>query len=385
MSALPIIDSVQIGMHWFAEQPGGLERMYLALSDGLPGAGVRVRGLLAGGERAALDTHGAIRAFARADAPLLTRLWGARQALKAMIAARRPDIVASHFPLYGLPTRGVATDSARVTHFHGPWADEARAEGGQCTVNRLKHALETFAYGRQQRYIVLSRAFADVLARRYRVPPERIRVVPGCVDVSTFAVPASRAQARARLALPTDRPILVTVRRLTRRMGLENLIDAMPALLSAVPDALLVVVGRGPLAEALAARIAERGLERHVHLLGRVGDGMLPLVYRAADLSIVPSLSLEGFGLTTVESLAAGTPVMVTPVGGLPEAVCGLDRNLVLAGTSPAALADGLRGALRGGTALPSEARCRRYARENFDMPLMARRVAAVYREALRG
>ena len=66
----------------------------------------------------------------------------------------------------------------------------------------------------------------------------------------------------------------------------------------------------------------------------------LPLAYRAADLTVVPTVALEGFGLIAVESLAAGTPVLVTPVGGLPEVVAALSPALVLAATGSAPLAD---------------------------------------------
>ena len=63
---------------------------------------------------------------------------------------------------------------------------------------------------------------------------------------------------------------------------------------------------------------------------------------------MVPTVALEGFGLITVESLSAGTPVLVTPVGGLPEAVAGLSQDLVLPSTGANAIADGIDGALSG-------------------------------------
>lgn len=85
-----------------------------------------------------------------------------------------------------------------------------------------------------------------------------------------------------------------------------------------------------------------------------------------------------------MESLAAGTPVLVTPVGGLPEAVSGLSPELVLRGTGADAIAEGLDGALSGTLKLPDAEACRRYARENFDNAVIARRVAQVYDEAIR-
>jgi glycosyltransferase involved in cell wall biosynthesis len=120
-----------------------------------------------------------------------------------------------------------------------------------------------------------------------------------------------------------------------------------------------------------------------VTLAGFVPDETVPLWYRAADLSVVPTVSLEGFGLTTIESLAAGTPVLVTPVGGLPEAVAPLSRDLVLPSGGFKAIGEGMADALLGRLKLPDEEACRKYARENFDRPVVAAQVAQIYREAI--
>jgi len=120
-----------------------------------------------------------------------------------------------------------------------------------------------------------------------------------------------------------------------------------------------------------------------VKLLGFVPDEHLAALYRAANISVVPTVALEGFGLITVESLASGTPVLVTPVGGLPEAVAGLSQDLVLPSTGADAIAEGLGKALDGTIRLPDPDACRAYARANFDNPVIAKRVAAVYNEAI--
>jgi glycosyltransferase involved in cell wall biosynthesis len=173
------------------------------------------------------------------------------------------------------------------------------------------------------------------------------------------------------------------MRRLVSRMGLEDLIDAMAIVKPLLPDVLLTIAGKGPLASQLQDRIVARGLEGNVTLAGFVPDETVPLWYRAADLSVVPTVSLEGFGLTTIESLAAGTPVLVTPVGGLPEAVAPLSRDLVLPSGGCKAIGEGMADALLGRLKLPGEEACRKYARENFDRPVVAAQVAQIYREAI--
>ena len=103
------------------------------------------------------------------------------------------------------------------------------------------------------------------------------------------------------------------------------------------------------------------------------------MAYTAADFSIVPSQALEGFGLITLESLACGCPVLVTPVGGLPEVVQNLDPTLILRGTSREALAEGIHRGLS--EPLPSAVLCREYVEKNFSWPQITRRVLEIYRE----
>ena len=142
-----------------------------------------------------------------------------------------------------------------------------------------------------------------------------------------------------------------------------------------MPELLLAVAGGGPLRGELERQIEEFGLVRHVRLLGRVSDADLPLLYRAADLSVVPSTALEGFGLICVESLASGTPAMVTPVGGLPEVVGGLDPSLVLEEAGPGAIAEGIVTALRGSRPLPAAADCVTYVKERYAWPVIDMRI----------
>jgi glycosyltransferase involved in cell wall biosynthesis len=357
--------------------------MYYSLVGALPGAGVEVRGVVAGSPKVAEDSGGAIRGFGSAARSLPLRLMDARRALRREIRERRPDVISSHFALYTFPGLDVTRGIPQVSHFQGPWADESLVEGAASLAQRVKHSLELAVYERSSRLIVLSNAFGEILTRRYGISPERVRVVPGCVDTAQFDPDCTQAEARMKLQLPQNRPIILAVRRLVRRMGLEDLIDAVGQVKPRHPDVLLLIAGRGRLAEELQQRIDDAGLADNVKLLGFVPDAHLPSLYRAANLSVVPTVALEGFGLITVESLAAGTPVLVTPVGGLPEAVAGLSPDLVLPSTGADAIAEGIEAALTGRMKLPSANECRDYARSHFDNAVVARRVAAVYAEAI--
>jgi glycosyltransferase involved in cell wall biosynthesis len=378
------LSSLHVGMGWYEEQPGGLNRMVVNLLSHLPHAGVTAHALVAGSPEVASWSEGRVRSFAPLTAGLPQRAWRAAVALRAEVERWRPDVLALHFPLFALGGSRTRNRPAAVVHFHGPWAEEGRVEGDGPVTVLAKRQVEHLVYRPAERFIALSQAFARVLERDYRIDPALIRVVPGGVDLDRFRPEPSRQQARQALGLPTDRPIVLTVRRLARRMGLPDLIAGCSAARRHVPELLLAIAGGGPLRGELERQIEEVGLTDHVRLLGRVSDADLPLLYRAADLSVVPSTALEGFGLICVESLASGTPAMVTPVGGLPEVVSELDPALVLEETGPGAIADGIVTALRGGRPLPASAECVAYARERFAWPVIARRIGGVYEEAVR-
>jgi glycosyltransferase involved in cell wall biosynthesis len=377
------LTTLQLGKGWFPEQSGGLNRYYHGLLQHLPAAGVGVTGLVAGSDQVATSSEGSVTAFAPSKSRLPARWRGARQHVRQLLASNPSSLVVSHFALYAMPCLDLIPNNRFVVHFHGPWAEESRAEGAGALVTAAKRQLEQSVYRRATRFIVLSEAFGRILAQKHGIDPARIRVIPGGVDSARFSVPETRAEARARLDWPAHRPILFVVRRLVRRMGLENLIDGIRHARARVPDLLVLIAGSGPLARELEERCVVQGVERNVRLLGYLHDDLLPLAYRAADLSIVPSISLEGFGLIVAESLAAGTPVLVTDVGGLPETMAGLSPQCVIRDGAPAAIGNAIADALRGGMTLPSADECRRHARERFDWRQVVQRVRETYAEVV--
>ena len=377
--------SLQIGVNWFSGGSGGLDRFYQNLVLALPGAGVDVCGLVSGPRDVAALSAGLVRSFGQASGGLAGRLPGklfaARRAIGAAIRVKRPHLVAAHFAMFIAPALDRLGRLPLAVHFHGPWAEESRQEGEAAAAILAKRAIERLVYRRADIVIVLSRAFGEIAMRDYKVPDSRIRLVNGTVDVDRFDTGLSRAEARDRLGWPRDRRLLFTVRRLVARMGHDQLLAAMARVVRIHPDALLHIAGRGRLERELAARVTALGLSRHVKFLGFLSEEQLPLAYRAAELTVVPSQALEGFGLTVAESLASGTPALVTPVGGLPEVVSGLSADLVLPSAAAGAIAEGILSVLSGATRLPDAVRCRDYAVRHFSADRAAASVAALYRE----
>lgn len=277
--------------------------------------------------------------FVRAGRAVCARLW-----------AEGPfDIVHSHFAYSALgPLSVVPKRTPHVRSFYGPWHEEgwvedlARANGRarrlKARLKRwLRHQVEAVNLRRSQAVVVLSeQSRREVLA--FGFPGERVQTIAGGVDVERFRTAPDRVRVRKELGLPTDRKLLLSVRRLAPRMGLDNLIQVMPSIVARCPDMLLLIGGKGPERERLEQLTRTLDMEQHVQLVGFIPDERLAAYYQSADLFVLPTVALEGFGLVTVEALSCGVPVVGTPVGATPEILNRLDPRLVAGGTSPQSL-----------------------------------------------
>lgn len=371
--------TLQIGMGWFPEQSGGVTRYYYDCIRYLPDAGVDIQGLVTGSGRVATVTQQQIKAFAPTEASLLNRWRGIRQSVRQQLATAEYDLVVAHFALYAFPILDLLGDLPLVIHFHGPWALESDAESQKALAVWFKKSLEQITYRRASSFIVLSQAFQDILHQEYGVPLKKIHIVPGGVDLKQFAVSIASAEARSKLGWEQERKIIFCVRRLAQRMGLENLLSAIALVRTQYPDVLLYIAGKGALAETLQTQITELNLTNHVRLLGYLPEEQLPIAYRAANFSIVPTVSFEGFGLIVIESLAAGTPVLATPVGGIPEILKPFCEDLLFENISVDKLAQGIMEALSGKRQLPSSKACQAYVRANYAWSAIAPQIKSVY------
>ena len=340
---------LMLGLGWFPDSLGGLDRYFRSLFEHMPGARAVVIG-------PAADAPPSVQAVGRAGAPLPRRLLEFRRAAER--AAAETEIVDVHFALYGLGAlRSRALRSQPVVfHFHGPWAEESLTAGDRSSIRRtLRRALERRALLRAQEVIVLSHAFRRVLVERYRIAPWHIHVWPPGVAHDAFT-PGERSRAREQLGIGQSAFVAVCARRLVARMGIDVLLDAWQGLAPELPaGSCLLLVGEGPLRERIAERAEGSRLAGRVRLLGRVSDAELLDAYRAADVAVVPTVAFEGFGLVVLEAAACGTPSIVSDVGGLPETVAALDRSLVVPARDAEALGARLLAASRG--ELPSRDR----------------------------
>jgi glycosyltransferase involved in cell wall biosynthesis len=212
---------------------------------------------------------------------------------------------------------------------------------------RARRSIEGTVMSLCQRVVVLSEFMRQRVIRAHGIPTDRIALVPGAVDPQAFVPTQERRFAKTALNLPIDRTVLFTVRNLVPRMGLENLLRAVEMLGTTHHRWTLVIGGEGPLRETLQADIQRRRLGEFIRLVGFIPEIQLSQYYQAADLVVVPSLQLEGFGLVIVEALACGTPVLGTPVGAIPEILNQVDPILIAEGIDSPSIARALERVLR--------------------------------------
>ncbi|MCW2985284.1 MAG: glycosyltransferase, partial [Conexibacter sp.] len=275
----------------------------------------------------------------------------AARATLAAVAAHPDHVIHTHFPLQAFPLL-LRRGRPFLHTFHAPVYREIAGErqGSYALPRPLEVGLvgasrraEAAMVRRAVRIVTLSAFMRDEVGRLDAAAAARVVQLPGGIDTTHFT-PDGPAVEHPWAA--GDGPLLFTARRLVPRTGVGELVEAMPAILERVPAARLVIAGAGALRNAIAGRIAALGLGERVLLAGRVSDDDLLGWYRAADLVVIPTQELEGFGLTTAEALACGTPAVATPAGANGEVLGPLAPELVADGTAPADIARTVAAAL---------------------------------------
>lgn len=300
----------------------------------------------------------------------------ARPHIAAWLAgeAAGADIVHVHLPL--LPPVDVRTSVAVTVHTPMLADNAAIAEPGLAPkLMRLNARLFSRRYeqawlDRADVLFTVSSRVAAELATHYRLGVREPIVCPNGVDTRafTFAPLAGRE------------PFLLYVGRLSWRKGVARLLEAFAMLRTS--GLRLVIAGEGPLRPGLEARARELGIAGRTEFLGFVGRPALQALLQRARCFVHPS-DYEGFPLVLLEAMAAGAPVVTTPIGALAD--LGRDPPLFLAGPDPRALAAAIDDCLADDAAATVRAACARALVERaFDWRIVASRVLAGYGSLLR-
>jgi phosphatidylinositol alpha-1,6-mannosyltransferase len=219
-----------------------------------------------------------------------------------------------------------------VATTHGHEAGWAQLPAARQLLRRIGESTDTLTYlGEYTRSRIAGALTPDAAGRMAQLPPG--------VDEKTFHPGSGGAEVRARLGL-SDRPVIVCVSRLVPRKGQDTLILAMPRILAAEPDAVLLIVGGGPYEKDLRKLAHETRVADSVRFTGAVPWAELPAHFGAGDVFAMPcrtrrgGLDVEGLGIVYLEASATGLPVVAGDSGGAPDAVLDGETGWVVRGGS---------------------------------------------------
>ena len=181
--------------------------------------------------------------------------------------------------------------------------------------------------------IVNSNYMKNELQRIFGLPFEKINVIPNGINLTNFSGVERDYDFRRQFAMDNEK-IILYVGRLVYEKGVQNLIGAMPKILSNYHDAKLVICGKGGMMDELKQEARNLGIENKVYFAGYCDSKKIQKMYKCADIAVFPS-TYEPFGIVALEAMLAGVPTVVSDVGGLNEIVeHGVDGMKSYAGNS---------------------------------------------------
>jgi glycosyltransferase involved in cell wall biosynthesis len=208
----------------------------------------------------------------------------------------------------------------------------------------------------------------------------KIEVIPNAVDTEKFS-PENGNLLQKRWGITS--PVVLFVGRLSREKDVQTLLRAFSNIVREIPEAKLVVVGKGPEEESLR-KFEKRNSVPHVFFLGKVENKIIPNIYVGADVFVLPS-TREPFGNVILEAMASGKPVIGSCVGGVKEMIIdGVTGYHAQPGNDRHFSELILRVLLQRGLREQLGANSRRRAIDCYDKDLIMERIMRVYRECLR-
>ncbi|MFB0612120.1 TIGR04063 family PEP-CTERM/XrtA system glycosyltransferase [Aurantiacibacter poecillastricola] len=310
-------------------------------------------------------------------------------AITALAADWRPDILHAHSPaLDGLAAirAGKRLGIPVVYEIRAFWEDAAvgNLSGTEGSLKyHLTRQLENLAVrGADAVFTICEGLRADLVARGFA--GEKINIMPNGVDLTTFGEPAARDDALAEELGVGEGPVIGFIGSFYDYEGLDDLIAAMPLLLDRHPGAHLLLVGGGPMEDALLAQAAASPAAAHIHFTGRVPHNEVERYYALADIMAYPRKKSRLTDLVTplkpLEANAQMQLVAASDVGGHRELIRDGETGVLFAPDDPAACAAALADLVdrrEEWDAIRHAARV--HVREHHDWATNAQRYRAVY------
>jgi glycogen synthase len=329
--------------------------------------------------------------------PGLAREWGEiaalTNAISAIVREWRPDVLHAHSPaLCGLAALRAARrhDLALVYEIRAFWEDAAvgNGTGREGSIKyRLTRKLENRVIAGADAVVTICHGLRDDLIAR-GFPGGRIGVMPNGVDLTLFGDPPPRDEALKEELKLGDGPVIGFIGSFYDYEGLDDLIEAMPALLAERPDARLLLVGGGPVEDALRRRAKASPAYKAIRFVGRVPHGEVERYYSLCDVMAYPRKASRLTELVTplkpLEAMAQGKLVAASAVGGHRELIADGLTGTLFAPDDPADCANSLAHLLaRRGEWEAMRTAARAHVSERHDWSRNARRYQAIYQALL--
>ncbi|MEO6457189.1 MAG: glycosyltransferase family 4 protein [Chloroflexia bacterium] len=208
-------------------------------------------------------------------------------------------------------------------------------------MQRSIHMAEWWLTFESWRVIACSRYMAWEVESYFGAPPEKVDIIPNGVDPRRFDALKGLDLAHFRTAYARpDQPIVYYVGRMVHEKGLSVIVESAPYVLREWPGVKFVLAGGGNV-DSLRAKARDLGVEGSILFPGRVPDEVRDGLFKVADVAVFPSI-YEPFGIVALEAMAAGTPVVVSDVGGLTEVVDLHETGIKVYPNDPRSLAWGI-------------------------------------------
>ncbi len=293
------------------------------------------------------------------------------------------DAVHSHYWLSGWVGRHLTRQLSipHVITFHTLSLIKMQSRAGE-TEPAQRQREERKLIATADRVVAFSPHEREAMVRLYGADRRRIALAPCGVDLDRFQ-PLGREESRQRLGLNGDK-VLLYVGRIESLKGLDLLVHTA-AQLDTCQGVRVLVVGGDDGAHGEAARMRrlaeDLDVGRIFDFVGRVDQAELPWYYSAADVCVVPSF-YESFGLAALESMACGTPVVASRVGGLPTVVQHGRTGYLKSWRCPEAFANSLEMLLSSDTLKHSMGQAARRRAETLGWDQVAGQIRDIYDEA---
>lgn len=355
---------------------GGVERVVEALAHNLVKFGHEVRVLTFNPDGwPARETLDGVE-IVRIPALDLQTVLGVPAALSASLSLRRyledADIIHVHNIFFALSLLTVVNRPSApiVTTIHV--GSLANLPGFTGAIGRFyERTLGAYVLRKSKAVTAVSSAVAEHAVRLHAKLP--IHVIPNTVDVERFRPPVDSNGSNEE-----NRTILF-LGRFSRNKGPQHLVEAIPRVLSEIPEASFDFVGEGPLRDSLAKRMAKLGLNGKARIRGKVPE-VVPVLQRAGVV-VRPSLT-EGMPLAVLEAMACGRPVLASRVGGTAELIDDGETGMLFEPGNVDALIDGLIHLLADGKrAVTMGRRAREWAERRMSWERVSHEYEQLYEE----